>query len=279
MGIGSLKLSIHLLLHKALPSSLRTSMVLTYSSVSLTFIQPLTKPTLTISKTWFMHVPQSLHMVIPRYNQHNLRQDKGYLEGYKLHMSEFCSASHLSTTSILNNCSLTLNGSPCSPLLTPSLACTLWSCLLAINMCMARSSRLTGLSETVTLCPSLTVNIKIHHGPLTMLLTAVWHFILVLIVVQLFGITEVMMATKSMWQFFFFYLSNHHYVYSASGIVSYCIPPWSIVSDWSVAGSLNTLVEVFSYRLAYFPQYHFLKDFLRKSRDHATDLQSINDLC
>ena len=51
-----------------------------------------------------------------------------------------------------------------------------------------------------------------------------------------------------MWQFILFYLSNHHYVYSASGIASYHIPPWSIVSDLSLAGFLNTLLEVFSHR-------------------------------
>jgi len=216
---------------------LRTTMVSTCSSVSLSFFQPLTKPTLTISKTLFVHVRQSLHMVVPRPNQHNstscsfvlvngmTRWRELPLRVYELHVSEFCSASQLSTISILNNHLLTSNGSPCSPLLTPSLACLLWSHLLAINVCMARSSRLTRLSGTVTLCPSL-VDIKICHGPLTTLLTAVQHFTLVLIVisiyfvcsnsainfidkmmnvlrslshVQPFGISKVMMATQSMW--------------------------------------------------------------------------------
>ena len=89
---------------------------------------------------------------------------------------------------------------------------------------------------------------------------------------------SVLVSSSHMWQSIFFYLSNHHYVYSASGIALYHIPPWSIVSDLSLAGSLNTLLEVFSSRLVYFPQYHFLKDFLRRSRDRATDFRSINDL-
>ena len=75
-----------------------------------------------------------------------------------------------------------------------------------------------------------------------------------------------------MWQFIFCYLSNCHYVYSASGITSYHIPSGSIVSDFSLAEFLNTLVEVFSYRTVLytnFSQYHFLKDFLRRSRDAA----------
>ena len=58
-----------------------------------------------------------------------------------------------------------------------------------------------------------------------------------------------------MWQFIFFYLSNHHHVYSASGIVLYRIPPWSIVSDLSLAGFLNTLLEVFSHRTALYTNH------------------------
>ena len=59
---------------------------------------------------------------------------------------------------------------------------------------------------------------------------------------------SVLVSSSHMWQFIFFYLSNHHYIYSASGIASYHIPPWSIVSDLSLAGFLNTLLEVFSHR-------------------------------
>ena len=58
-----------------------------------------------------------------------------------------------------------------------------------------------------------------------------------------------------MWQDIFFYLSNHHDVYSASGIASYRIPPWSIVSDLSLAGFLNTLLEVFSHRAALYTNH------------------------
>ena len=59
---------------------------------------------------------------------------------------------------------------------------------------------------------------------------------------------SVLVSSIHMWQFIFFHLSNHHYIYSVSGIVSYRIPPWSIVSDLSLAGFLNTLLEVFSRR-------------------------------
>ena len=58
-----------------------------------------------------------------------------------------------------------------------------------------------------------------------------------------------------MWQSIFFYLSNHHCIYSASGIVLYRIPPWSIVSDLSLAGFLNTLLEVFSHRTALYTNH------------------------
>ena len=54
---------------------------------------------------------------------------------------------------------------------------------------------------------------------------------------------SILVSSSHMWQDIFFYLSNHHYVYSASGIASYHIPPWSIVSDLSLAGFLNTLLE------------------------------------
>ena len=66
---------------------------------------------------------------------------------------------------------------------------------------------------------------------------------------------SVLVSSSHMWQYIFFYLSNHHYVYSASGIASYHIPPWSIVSDLSLAGFLNTLLEVFSHRTALYT-YH-----------------------
>ena len=89
---------------------------------------------------------------------------------------------------------------------------------------------------------------------------------------------SILVSSSHIWQFIFFYLSNHHYIYSASEIVSRHIPSGSIVSDLSLAWSLNTLIEVFSYRTLYFPQYHFLKDFLRRSRDCAMDCLSINNL-
>ena len=66
---------------------------------------------------------------------------------------------------------------------------------------------------------------------------------------------SVLVSSSHMWQFIFFYLSNHHYMYSAPGIVSYHNPPWSIVSDLSLAGFLNTLLEVFSHRTVLYT-YH-----------------------
>ena len=66
---------------------------------------------------------------------------------------------------------------------------------------------------------------------------------------------SVLVSSSHMWQFIFFYLSNHHYIYSVSGIVSYRIPPWSIVSDLSLAGFLNTLWEVFSHRTALYTNH------------------------
>ena len=68
-------------------------------------------------------------------------------------------------------------------------------------------------------------------------------------------LSSILVSSSHMWQFIFFYLSNHHYIYSASGIVSYHIPPWSIVSDLSLAGFLNTLLEVFSHGTALYT-YH-----------------------
>ena len=92
---------------------------------------------------------------------------------------------------------------------------------------------------------------------------------------------SILVSSSHMWQDIF-YLSNHHYIYSASGIVSYHILPGSIVSNLSSAGFLNTLLEVFSHRTALYSnlsQYHLLKDFLRRSRDCAIDFWSINNLC
>ena len=65
----------------------------------------------------------------------------------------------------------------------------------------------------------------------------------------------VLVSSCHMWQSIFFYLSNHHYVYSVSGRALYRIPPWSIVSDLSLAGFLNTLLEVVSQRTALYT-YH-----------------------
>ena len=93
---------------------------------------------------------------------------------------------------------------------------------------------------------------------------------------------SILVSSSHMWQFIFFYLSNHHYIYSAS----YHIPPWSIASDLSLAGFLNTLLEVFShgtalytYHLPVSPSWGFIEKEQRSCNGFPKHQQSPLDTC